>query len=291
MKILCTFPGKHGDLLWALPSLRAISESLDGEPIDLRVGAPYGGICDLIRRQTYIRWATADPAWAVQDTAPMTPRTPPTADPYDENYDRIFHLGYTRWPHAPLPVETYHTLLSQWPTDWPTLAPLDLDRPWIQAASVPDDQLSVALGWTEEHFELKAGLTCLLILRWMDPTARDPAFRFINVSWSSRWQAEWWTPGGATFAEGMLTDWGRIAGVLSVSQVFLGDCSALHVLACALGKPVVLMEPNPHRHHPIFYPFGTGGRVRVVQGVDGLPTWDARHVQETLVDVLEELAE
>ena len=26
MTILCTFPGKHGDLLWALPTVRAISE-------------------------------------------------------------------------------------------------------------------------------------------------------------------------------------------------------------------------------------------------------------------------
>jgi hypothetical protein len=176
-------------------------------------------------------------------------------------------------------------LAAQWPPDWPSLRPLDLDRPWITIDPIANPS-PITLGWTDEHFELKVGLTSLCLLQAQDPT------RIINVSWSPRWQAEWWEAswGHPAPAEGVLGSWRGVAKILAGAQVFCGDCSALHVLACALGIPTVIMEPNPHRHHPIFYPYGMDGRrVQVVRGVDGLPSFDSRHTWDVIQARLQEI--
>ena len=58
-------------------------------------------------------------------------------------------------------------------------------------------------------------------------------------------------------------------------------------VACALGKPCVLIEPNPHRHGDLFYPYGkTGSRVTLVVGNDGKPTFDARHCADAIWEAL-----
>jgi hypothetical protein len=76
MRVLVTFPGRYGDLLWALPSVRAVSEAIGG-PVDLVIAGPFGSIVPLLEQQDYLGTVTARPDWVVQDTAPMTPRTPP----------------------------------------------------------------------------------------------------------------------------------------------------------------------------------------------------------------------
>ena len=71
------------------------------------------------------------------------------------------------------------------------------------------------------------------------------------------------------------------------AKVLLTDCSALHVLAVALGIPTVIVEPMEARWNTIFYPLGFDGpQVTIVKGLDGQPTFDARHVTETLSKVI-----
>src|SRR5262245_63210788 len=71
--IACTMPGRHGDILWALPTVRALAEQA-GAPIDLVISEKYGSLKDLIRRQPYIADVVVLADWQVQETAPMTPR-------------------------------------------------------------------------------------------------------------------------------------------------------------------------------------------------------------------------
>lgn len=283
-KVLATFPGKYGDILWALPTVRALSEAA-GAPVDLVIAGAYGSIVPLLARQPYLRRVWAMPEWVVQDTAPIAPRVPPTALPGGQpivefepgTYDRVLHLGYEGWPRSPLPYETYATACDA-VRDTPLyqrLAP-DLDRPWITA---PFQWVArpypVAVGFTDEHFELKFGIWQLLFRR--EVREAPDRLGLINLSHGTRWQAE---------AEYGGFDWETAASAIAQSEVFLGDCSALHVLACALGVPCVLMEPAPARHHPIFWPFGTDGpRVTQVRGGDGQWTWDARHVWDTIETV------
>lgn len=283
-KVLATFPGKYGDILWALPTVRAVSEAA-GAPVDLIIAGAFESIVPLLERQPYLRRVWALEAWQVQDTAPITPRVPPTTLPGGQPivefepgiYDRVLHLGYDGWPGWALPETTYRRAVADLACDAPhllrALPDLDLNRPWITAPfRWVTRPYPVAVGFTDEHFELKFGLWSLLFRRAL--REQPDAQTLINVSHSPRWETEGEFGG---------FDWETAASAIAQSEVFLGDCSALHVLACALGVPCVLMEPAPARHHPIFWPFGTRGpQVTQVLGGDGQWTWDARHGWETI---------
>lgn len=286
-KILCTFPGRHGDLLWALPTVRAISESY-GHPVDLQIAGEFGTILPLLAPQPYLGAIFADPRWGL--TPPNEWQAPPawpprreggTAEHFSEppdplvTYDRVYQLGYRRWPELPLPVEIDQTVRAD-----RELPPLDLARPWITAPlegplhyHLAPRTRRIAVGFSECHFELKYGLLGLLgqhDSRWEVQTVMGP---------TGRW--------GDEAGEGMC-NWEEAAHAISQAEVFVGDCSALHVLAVALGVPVVLVEPMEARWNPIFYPCGkVGPQVTLVTGLDGLPTFDSRHLCEAVQARLE----
>jgi hypothetical protein len=272
MRILVTCPGKFGDLIWSMSVARAIAETY-GETVDVMTSKTYGSIAPLLQHQPYITTAIVDQYWAVRDTAPMTPRVSPGHILAD--YDRLFHLGYDGWPQHPLPLEHWRLAVQQreWFPNDPPLKDLELGRPWI--TSKPwgewEGQVRVAVGFTDEHFELKVGLYTLL-------EKANWALAFVGAS--PRWRME--------LGE-QESSWENAARIIRAADVFLGCNSALHVLAVALGTPVVMMEPNPHRHQAIFFPLDTAGpQVTLVTGTDGLPTFDARHVAEALTAVLEQ---
>ena len=263
MQILVTFPGKFGDILWALPSVRALAEAT-GASIDLAVAPPYASLCPLIEAQPYVGRAFAIPDWAVVETAPMTPWQAPKVEGYDAQID----LGYRGWPDCPLPVYTFNRLRAE--ACWAGIAEsaLELGRPWLcLPLTLPVDGMDVAdlsIGFSDEHFELKLGITALVT------EAAHVSTRGAIAAPGSRW---------ATEGHQRAATWIEAARYIRTSTVFLGCCSALHVVAVALGVPVVMMEPASARHNDIFFPLGKQGPpVTLVLGNDGLPTWDARAV-------------
>lgn len=254
-------PGRHGDILWSLPTARAIAEKYE-MPVDFVLSQKYGSLLSLILRQEYIGSVTVDPTWEVQETAPMTPRVPTM--PLEA--DRVYHLGYEGWPQAPLPFDVAKR----------AGVTIDLLRPWI-TASYPDfyGARDVVYGWSDEYFELKYGVTLL-----------QHGDNVVITAQGSRWQTEHCHK-DALYVE--TTDWEWAANRIASTKVFVGCCSALHVLAVAMGKRCVLMESNPQRHHPIFWPQGMDGPlVRIVRGLDGQPTWDSRHVKDAITAALAE---
>lgn len=259
-RVLVSFPGRAGDLLWSLPSVRAISEAL-GHPVDLQICGAFGGLTELLLAQPYLHSVWADPRWQlVPPEEWRAPRLP-------QDYDRVIHLGYRGWPKLPLPMEVYQTALQDPQT--PPLAPLDLDRPWITVTPFAYAAHTAAVGFSDNHFELKYGLYTLLnrSLRPLFPLAAP----------GSRWALE---------GRVAPSSWLAAASLIAGATVFLGCNSGLHVLACALGIPCVIVEPMVDRHNPIFWPFGMDGRVRCVRGTDGQPTWDARHTADALREAL-----
>lgn len=293
MTILCTFPGKYGDLLWALPAMRALSRRL-GAPIDLLVANAFGSICPLIEAQPYIDRCVADPRWQTQDTAPISPRSPHREDIISP-YAATFHLGYRDWPRRPLPYETLDCLNHEasrlpWTTGpaygaltWTPIQDeeLALTEPWITVEHADRRELGgLVIGFTDEYVELKMGLTFALgnqLGQWITVLAERGSRKH-----------EWLGPCAVDYnLHDTESTWENAAWHLANATVFLGDCSALHVLAVAVGTPVVCMEPQKMRHHPIFWPLGTDGLVLLVKGNDGRPTWDARHVRDVLTAILD----
>jgi hypothetical protein len=262
-------PGRFGDILWSLPTVRAIAKTIGREAVDLAISAKYGSIAPLIRQQPYIGHVHVLADWQVQETAPMTPWQAPV-DP--SAYDRVIHLGYQRWPMNALPLEHYFNAVSQWGRE---LAPIDLKTPWIDAPLGPlHVPARCVVGFTDEWFELKYGIWELLR---QDPIADQAGAGWLSISGipGSRWRTE----GGHVSDLG----WIGAAEAIGGAHVFLGCCSALHVLACAMGTPAIIVEPSEARWHPIFWPFGMDGpRVTCVKGNDGKPTFDARHVRDAI---------
>jgi hypothetical protein len=269
MRILCTHPGRFGDLLWALPTVRALSESFK-TTVDLLLSPSYSPepLLRLIASQPYIGsvWVAND--WLILETAPITPRQPPSVP---SGYDRIIHLGYESWPSLSLPWEMCGLAEKQVPL---LAGTFDLDRPWITSSFTLS--CDVAVGFSDEYFEMKYGLERLL---WEHLTlnGKEATRRVVNVSGGPRWHTQ--------------NPWGMAAAWIGGATLFVGCCSALHVLACAMGVPVILVEPQPARHHDVFYPYGKlGPQVLLLTGNDGLPTFDARHLCDAVDAQLREEA-
>lgn len=284
MTILCTFPGKYGDLLWALPTIRAISRRV-GAPVHLRIAANFASIVPLLQHQEYLASVKAYPDWSTEDTAPISPRIPP--DRAHEAGTLVIHLGYRGWPDPNVAQHTRETAILEINERCTTFFPggdvivpreLALETPWIEAPRIQAQGFywPWQYGFTDEHFELKYGILRLLEGNWRSsilgrPNATLPP---IGLGDNPRWRQEAGNPGGT---------WEEAADFLNHCGVFLSDCSALHVLAVAMGVPTVLVEPQEARWNPVFYPLGHDGpQVTLVKGVDGRPTFDVRHVRDTL---------
>lgn len=292
--IVCTFPGKYGDLLWALPTVRAISRRV-GAPVHLRVSAGIASIVPLLQQQPYLASVKAYLDWTTENTAPISPRVPSARE--HEVGTVVLNLGYRGWPtpnvvehtrltandeasgYAWLPAEGHDYLGLRWDPIRPE--DLALGDPWITCDKPLEPYFWPWMyGFTDEYFELKYGLVRLLEGEWTASILGGMSARRmppICLGDNPRWRREAGETG---------TNWIETVEMITHAGAFLSDCSALHVLAVACGVPVVLVEPQAMRHNPVFYPLGTTGpQVTLVTGGDGLPTFDARHVRETLTRV------
>lgn len=276
MRILVSFPGRSGDLIWALPSIRAISEAY-GQRVDLLIAGEFAGMLPLLRAAApYLGRVEADPGWSLTPPNEWQPPTGWTCMEASRDYDLVFHLGYRGWPDQDLAQYTWQQALDLCVEAGMQIGPPDLLRPWLTVEG-PGIPLDIAVGFTEAYFEMKLGL-----LTSMENQLGGQTLVQLTPP-GSRWDSV--ETQGIVSVEGC--DWLTAARAIRNSDLFLGDCSALHVLARALGKPVVLCEPMEGRWNDIFYPYGKSGHgVELVTGNDGLPTFDARAVAAVVKGVL-----
>lgn len=275
MKLLCTMPGKYGDILWSLLTCRALAE-ITGDPIDLTVSGKYGddSFCRLLQDQPYIATVSADPAWIIEERglAPMNwepPQVPP-------GYDTVIHLGYRGWPARGLPFFIQEQVLRGYPA-------LELGgiNPTVHWIEIPGTQRQdwwtnrkaarIAVGFSDDWFELKYGVYHLLDMH-------SVGWQVLSVANSPRWNEE---GGAGSF------NWREASEVIQQADLLVACNSALHVLGVALGTPVVILEPSEARHNPIFWPLGQEGpQVWGVRGGDGKLTFDARALCQKVEQVL-----
>src|SRR5712675_2482572 len=104
-KILCTFSGRYGDVLWSLPTVKEISRQA-GEPVDMLVMANYRRLLPLLEAQSYIRKAWASEEWqAIYSGSPCGDQ--PWQAPVPAGmYEAVHQLTYKFHPSLPLMVHT-----------------------------------------------------------------------------------------------------------------------------------------------------------------------------------------
>lgn len=291
-RILCTFPGKFGDILWALPAVREISQ-VSGSPVSLAIAAPSASIAPLLSAQPYIDRVHVVGEWGMVYLDKGV--APPPAEWVERErrtsgYDQVFHLGYRDWPSFPLPLQTIVTAADQGAITHGY--EIGMFRPWIERGDPdPVNDLGfeleplVYLGWSDEWFELKLGLTHLLHHQCGVPVR-------MCVQRTTRWEAAARAvPDDDLDFQFFVSDWKQTAWHLSQCALYVGCLSAQWVLANALGIPCVVVEPAVERHNPIFWwdgPVEGDGLPRntIVKGNDGKPTFDARHVVDAVSGAL-----
>lgn len=96
-KVLATFSGKNGDILWSLPTAQAIAHR-EGIAVDFAIMPYYRDLLPLIQYQGYIENAYVIEDWMCQHSHfGDQPWQPP--DRASNGYDKVFHLAYRNDPH------------------------------------------------------------------------------------------------------------------------------------------------------------------------------------------------
>lgn len=289
MKILCTHPGRHGDILWALPTVRAISRYF-AQPVDFATSWPYRKVCEVINGQDYIGHAWGAEGWKILETGPMTPQAIPeeVLGQLSLKYDHVFNLGLTEWPMAPIAEYTRIRASDRYPELPIGNAELDLDDPWIRVKAGYPGVAVVALGWNELWIELKMGISFALFQRFGRYPERPNHWpvNFHLVYYQDARHAEWKELLPAHVGRHATNSWLIRAGVLAESKVYVGCLGAMWVLANAMGMRTVIAEPAEPRWNKAFWREST--RNTLVLGHDGKPTFDARAIGDALETALRE---
>lgn len=95
-KVLCTFPGKYGDILWSLATVRqiAINERCS---VDMVTMPQYRSLLPLLSFQSYIDKAFVVENWECTGSPFGDQPCVPPKD-VENGYEKCFHLGYTFHP-------------------------------------------------------------------------------------------------------------------------------------------------------------------------------------------------
>lgn len=95
-KALCTFPGPNGDILWSLPTAKALAD-MYGESVDFGVMPYYENLLPLIANQPYISKAFVVKDWIrLHSNYGDQPWAAPKE--IEEGYEHVHHLGYRGHP-------------------------------------------------------------------------------------------------------------------------------------------------------------------------------------------------
>ncbi|MDE1971279.1 MAG: hypothetical protein KGI50_06935 [Patescibacteria group bacterium] len=218
--ILATFSGKFGDILWALPAVKALSEK-HGEQLDFGIMPEYRKLLPLLSQQPYIKSAYVIEEWAFQGSPyGDQPWCPPQQ--CEIGYSDIYHLTYR--VHPMMQGLNLAQAISQNAGGVSISAPfIFLEQEWQWVKSRRNSMISV--GFNPECYAEK--LSFLEQLR--------SVFRHLSFV---RVENETWTDA---------------AQIIKKSTCFFGDMSSLHVLALGLGKECFIYEPNPDRRNSTTY--------------------------------------
>ncbi len=296
MTILATMPGHFGDILWSLPTVRLLS-GRHKTKVDFMVPPAFESILPLIQRQGYILETWTGKGWDLSSMDTAENRVPPECD--CDGYEEVYHLGYREWPSCPLAesiresvgyraVESIRESVGYRAVDRDARVvadpPLRMKRPWIRAEAYDTNPAKpvIAVGFTNEHIELKMGV----LLGLISQLPVDITWKLLLPPEGVHHRAWEWVAGQRAPVEFCETNWEQAATEIASADLFFGCLSAPWVLANAVGTPTVIMEPMEARHNPIFW--RDCPKNHLVIGNDEKPTFDLRATRDMIEKVLEE---
>lgn len=237
---LVTFSGKFGDILWSLPTARAISK-LVNEKVDFAMMPTYESLVPLLRAQSWTDKVGIFPDWhCLHSNHGDQPWNPPVK--YEEGYTKCWHLGYRGHPGInaeamPLPMfiayqqgvklpEVVEPFIEVPNTMVPSVC---LEDAFNIAQTMFGEKPCIAFAFNEQYADLK-----MRFLRQLKELLGEEV-KFVDIS---------------------KLPWLEAAYVIKNSLCFVGCRSANYVLAHGVGAQVVCYEPHPARGQ-----FGSLGHI------------------------------
>lgn len=229
-RTLVTFPGKIGDCLWAMASMKEIAKR-QGKGIAVALSPYLKPLQRLLMLQDWVQECMILPDWQVEFNAPVTPRIPPSIP---DGYD-VIHLGLEHWPDPTLP-QAFARIVDVYPDGTPWIS-----APWTSCLSGTGTPCIV---WTDEWVELKVGLIAALV------RAIPSQFTLLTHP-RARLGTEFTFPPAIKVC---CVDIYNMACYLGQTPLLITDKSMARVLAYGMGTGTLVVEPSEPRHNPVFDP-------------------------------------
>lgn len=225
MNILCTFPGKIGDILWSLATVKEISLQNDRR-VDMAIMPQYLDLIPLLNMQSYIRRAFVIPNWKIEhsmwgDQPWEAPWSGCVLEDDVVEYDQKFHLGYRQHPPRGVPLIDFIAQQQGLTLTQPVIPFIEARVSGHQPASVVPRYIAYA--FNAEYADLKT---------YVRDKVRDtfPAIELIDTT---------------------QLPWPEAARKLKSESCYcyIGCRSSNHVLANGVGqKNIIIYEPHPNRN-------------------------------------------
>jgi hypothetical protein len=221
-KVLTTFSGKYGDILWALPTVRAVANFMAQEKVDFGIMPQYRSLLPLLNFQTYIDKAFVIEDWECTGSPygdqPWLPQHVP------QGYERAFHLTYRGHPGihcAPLPLIDF--IAEQQGMRLVNPIPfIDVPAGFFRAKNEPEINCHAAYAFSAGAAEAKAKFLDIVIGQAGN-----------NIAWIDASKEDWMTA----------------ALLIKLATCFVGSRSSNNVIAHGVGqKNIFIYEPESSRH-------------------------------------------
>jgi hypothetical protein len=258
MKILTTFSGRYGDILWSLPTVRAICKSLIpfSANVDLYpemhfgIMPQYRSLLPLLNAQPCIDKAFVIENWECSGSpcgdqpweAPVPKEFCPNCDHgvinsklcetcsgagyITSEYDKVYHLTYRTHPTKDQPLIDF--IASQQGIVLKDPIPFISVPSFIADTPEKLDKLAV-IDYIRFHPTIAYAFNDSMI------DLKEKQIQFFKDSLE---------PFGLKFKDVSKLPWLEAAYIINASICFIGCRSANYVLACGLGKRVFVYEPN-----------------------------------------------
>jgi hypothetical protein len=237
-KFLATFSGRFGDILWSLPTVRALSQ-MNGAKFDFACMPQYRSLLPLLSCQSYI-----DKAFVLEDW--ICTGSPHGDQPWhppkhvEATYERCWHLTYKGHPGInaePLPLPEF--IAHQQGLSFHGMQPrIWLNEPLSIGIQTEEFTRTVEL-YGKGHYLVAVGFNasypdekCEFLRQVV--AATYPHMEFVNIAMMPWCQA--------------------VVALLNYADVFMGCRSANYVLAHGTEKQVLTYEPDSSRNE--YGPYG-----------------------------------